>query len=121
MNCHKKMHYEGPSQASGYSPTGMLHACVGPCQSTRRSRMIRTYLTQRVQVLNDRVYGFGVVRVKFIIVQVLGKHMILRYLDPNINTVLITQLQPPKTLPNPEPPKSLQYSKLKVDLGYICL
>ena len=35
--------------------------------------------TQRVQVPNNQVLGFGVI---LTIVQVLGKYMIIRYLDP---------------------------------------
>ena len=42
-------------------------------------------LTQRVQVPNNEVLGIGVI---VMIVQVLGKYMIIRYLDPKPLTTL---------------------------------
>ena len=57
---------------SGHRPTTRRCETERTCPKTQD-------VTQRVQVLNNLVLGFWII---VIIVQVLGKHMIIRYLDP---------------------------------------
>ena len=54
-----------------YSVCNPFQTFKGPC--------IHTYISPRVHVPNNLVLGFWVI---VIIVQVLGKYMIIRYLDP---------------------------------------